>query len=90
MLWSNIRSWAKENGYKTSRSKVASQDDGDEEAGYHYVWSKLDDESVQGEVSSVSKLAKAIYNDITNGIHIEYQEQYILKQTTQEDIIHNG
>jgi hypothetical protein len=89
MLWSNIRSWAKEKGYKTSRSKVVSQDNGNEEAEYNYVWSKLDDENIQGEASSVSKLAKAIYNNITEGIHIEYQQQYVLKQTMQEDIHYN-
>lgn len=80
MLWSNIRSWTKEKGYKTERKKIISGEEDEEETSYLYKWSKITDETICGETTSVSKLAKIIYNDITNNIHIEHQESYVRRQ----------
>ena len=82
MLWKEIKTWAKEKGYKTDRKKIA-----DSENSYHYTWIKIEDESINGSASSVSKLAFAIYNHITNNQHIEYQENYKIK-LSQTDIDH--
>lgn len=83
MLWSHIRSWAKEKGYKSDRTKLTKGTD-EEEISYLYKWSKISDESIAGETSSVSKLAKAIFNDITNNAHVAYQEEYLSKIESAE------
>lgn len=83
MLWSHIRSWAKEKGYKSDRTKL-SKDTDEEETHYLYRWSKISDESINGEASSVSKLAKAIFNHITNNAHIEYQMEYLSKLESED------
>lgn len=71
MLWSEIKKWAKDKGYETLKDK----DDG------KYYWAKLDNidnyES-SGVESSVSKLAKAIYNHISDNKWIQYQNEYKL------------
>ena len=82
MLWKEIKTWAKEKGYKTDRTKVVGS-----ENGYDYVWHKVDDPTVSGSATSVSKLAFAVYNNITNNIHVEYQEEYKI-QLSQTDIDH--
>jgi hypothetical protein len=46
----------------------------------------MDTPSVSGEASSVSKLAFAIYNHMTDNTHVEYQQSY---QQNIEDIIHD-
>lgn len=68
MLWTEIRSWAKSLGYDTIKDK----DDG------KYYWAKLDDVNPDnsGVASSVSKLAKAIYNHYTNNRWIDHQTEY--------------
>jgi hypothetical protein len=68
MLWSEIKRWAKEKGYNTIKDK----DDG------KYYWAKLDsdDPNASGVVTSVSKLAFAIYNHITDNKWIDHQKQY--------------
>jgi hypothetical protein len=81
MLWKEIKSWSKEKGYKTDRTKVEGSTNS-----YHYVWSKMDTPSVSGEASSVTKLAFAIYNHMTDNTHVEYQQSY---QQNIEDIIHD-
>lgn len=86
MLWSNIRSWAKDNGYKAERTKISS-DDNDEETSYQYIWYKIQNPEICGETTSVSKVAKAIYNDITDNKHIEHQEEYTIQQ---QKIIEEG
>ena len=72
MLWSQIKSWAKSHGYETLKDK------GDEESGdkVQYYWSKLEDPEHSGVAPSVSKLAKAIFNDITNNKWIDHQNEY--------------
>lgn len=82
MLWKEVKSWAKEKGYKTDRSKIQGADNS-----YHYIWSKIDDPSINGEASSVSKVATAMYNNMTNNKHLEYQQQYLAEQA-KKDIIH--
>jgi hypothetical protein len=81
MLWKEIKSWCKTNGYKADRSKT------DKENSYIYNWSKIDDESINGTTTSVSKLAFAIYNHMTNNEHITYQSEYKMQQL-EKDISH--
>ena len=64
MLWKEIKSWAKTNGYNTSKNESS------------YLWSKIDDSSISGEAKSVSKLAIAIYNNMTDNKWLEYQQNY--------------
>lgn len=68
MLWKEIKSWAKSKGYETIKDK----DDG------QYYWAKLDsdDPSASGVAKSVSKLATAIYNHMTDNIWVDHQKQY--------------
>jgi hypothetical protein len=84
MLWKEVKSWCKTNGYKTDRTKVEN-----EENSYHYTWSKLDDPAVCGTSTSVSKLATIIYNQITNNIHLEYQQKYAEEQSKQDSVIYD-
>jgi hypothetical protein len=80
MLWSEIKRWAKERGYETLKDK------GDEEKGesVKYYWSKTDSAERSGVAKSVSKLAKAIFNDITDNKWLEHQEQYILNMDIKD------
>lgn len=82
MLWQNIKSWAKDQGYKADRTKI----DGEEKA-YNYTWFKIDDETIKGTATSVSKIATAIFNHITDNAHVEYQKEYKDK-LAQQDIKH--
>lgn len=82
MLWKEIKMWAKDQGYKADRKK-----NDNTENSYRYTWSKIDNDSINGEATSVSKLATAIYNHITNNAHIEYQTQYKIDQANK-DISH--
>jgi len=82
MLWKEIKSWAKEKGYKTDRKKTEG-----EENSYSYTWFKIDDENICGTATSVSKVATAIFNHLTNNVHVEYQKEYAAKQA-QQDIKH--
>jgi len=74
MLWSEIKKWAKQQGYETLKEK------GDEEKGesVQYYWSKVDDSNRSGVAKSVSKLAKAIYNDMTDNKWLNHQQTYLL------------
>jgi len=75
MLWSEIKRWCKDQGYKADRKKIDGTDNR-----YHYTWSKIDDESISGESSSVSKLATTIYNTITNNKWVDHQKEYKINQ----------
>jgi hypothetical protein len=72
MLWSEVRKWAKQHGYETIKEK------GDEEKGdpVQYYWSKTDSPESSGVAKSVSKLATAIYNDMTDNKWLEHQKTY--------------
>ena len=77
MLWTEIRKWAKENGYESFREKINGSDNH-----YEYYWSKIDDPQCSGITTSVSKLANTIYNEITYNKWIDHQESYIPDTTT--------
>jgi hypothetical protein len=62
MLWKEIKSWAKKKGYESSKNEDS------------YSWYKICNPNINGEAKSVSKLAKAIFNDITNNAWLEHQK----------------
>jgi len=64
MLWKEVKRWAKDHGYESSKKEDS------------YSWHKLSDNTIYGEAASVSKLAKAIYNNMTNDKWIEHQNNY--------------
>ena len=65
MLWKEIKTWAKSKGYETLKDKDDNQ----------YYWAKLDTDA-SGVAGSVSKLATAIFNDLTNNQWVDHQTQY--------------
>lgn len=71
MLWKEVKSWSKKHGYETHREKIKDSDNR-----YNYYWSKIDDSSISGISSSVSKLSLEIYNLITDNKWVEHQKQY--------------
>jgi|694.fasta_scaffold64657_3 hypothetical protein len=75
MLWTEVKNWAKTNGYTSFREKIE-----DTENRYDYYWAKIDDPSATGLSNSVSKLARDIYNHITYNKFIDYQAAYELNQ----------
>jgi hypothetical protein len=81
MLWKEIKSWCKKNGYKTDRSAVKEQDN----HLYTYTWYKIDNPEINGITTSVSKLAAIIYNQITENKWTEYQNEYKEKITNIEN-----
>lgn len=72
MLWSEVKKWAKQNGYETLKDK------GDEskDEKVQYFWSKIDNPDASGIATSVSKLAFAIYNDMTDNKWVDHQTQF--------------
>lgn len=68
MLWKEIKTWAKNKGYDTIKDK---------EDGLYY-WAKIgsDDPNASGVAKSVSKLATAIYNHLTDNKWLEHQREY--------------
>lgn len=70
MLWSEVKKWAKERGYETLKEKDDSIN------GASYYWAKLDDPQASGVSLSVSKLARDIYNHITDNKWTEHQKVY--------------
>lgn len=64
MLWKEVKSWAKKRGYESSKNEDS------------YSWFKIDQPSVNGHEKSVSKLARAIFNDVTNNQWKEHQDNY--------------
>lgn len=82
MLWKEVKTWCKDQGFKTDRTKIVG-----EENSYHYTWHKISNPEISGTATSVSKLACIVYNLITDNLHLEYQENY-KKQLEETDIIH--
>jgi len=78
MLWTTVKTWAKDNGYTTFREKSEKIDKGNNS--YDYYWAKDSDPTVTGLSLSVSRLAKDIYNNITNNKFIDYQAAYELNK----------
>ena len=72
MTISEIKKWAKSQGYTIIKDK------GDEENGTttQYYWSKEDDVNATGVAASVSKVATAIFNHMTDNKWVEYQKEY--------------
>jgi hypothetical protein len=66
MLWKEVKSWAKSNGYETLKDKDDNQ----------YYWAKLDEPDASGVAKSVSKLATAIYNHMTDNKWLDHQKQF--------------
>jgi hypothetical protein len=71
-----IKSWAKRWGYSIIKEKDDSIN------GASYYWSKDDDINATGVALSVSKVALAIYNHMTNDKYVEHQKQH---KENQED-----
>jgi hypothetical protein len=68
MLWKEVKSWAKSNGYETIKDKEDNQ----------YYWARLDSKEPadSGVAKSVSKLAFAIYNHMTENKWLDHQKEY--------------
>jgi hypothetical protein len=84
MLWSEVKKWAKENGYEVIKEKDDSVN------GASYYWADLSNTEISGVSLSVSKLARDIYNSITSNQWIDHQAQYQIKLSEMEDIIYEG
>lgn len=65
-----VKTWAKRWGYSIIKEKDESEN------GATYYWSKDDDASVTGIAFSVSKVAIAIYNHMTDNKWVEHQIKY--------------
>jgi hypothetical protein len=65
-----IKSWAKAWGYTIIKEKDDSIN------GASYYWSKNDDTSVSGVSLSVSKVATAIFNHMSNNKWLDHQKEY--------------
>jgi len=72
-----IKSWAKTWGYTIVKEKDNSIN------GASYYWSKNDDPNVSGVALSVSKVATAIYNHMTDNKWVEYQTEF---KKNQEEV----
>lgn len=71
-----IKSWAKRWGYSIIKEKD------DSENGASYYWCKDSDPTATGVALSVSKVATAIYNHMSDNKFVEHQKQY---QENKED-----
>jgi hypothetical protein len=65
-----VKSWAKTWGYSIIKEKDDSVN------GASYYWCKNDDPNVTGVALSVSKVATAIYNHLTENKWLEHQQNY--------------
>lgn len=79
MLWKEIKSWCKKNGFYADRKKQENADNS-----YIYTWYKESDTNISGTTTSISKLAHIIYNTITDNKYLEYQQKFIAKQDSQD------
>lgn len=66
MNFTELKRWAKSHGYEVLKSK------GTEEC----IWTKIDTPSLTGISPTLAETARAIYNDISGGVWVEYQEEY--------------
>lgn len=65
-----VKSWAKSWGYSIIKEKDDSIN------GASYYWCKDDDSSITGVAQSVSKVATAIYNHMSNNKWVDHQNSY--------------
>ena len=72
-----IKSWAKTWGYSILKEKDDSLN------GASYYWMKNDQPNISGVELSVSKVAKAIFNNITDNRFIDHQKEFL---ENQEDV----
>ncbi len=72
MLISEVKRWAKDKGYVVTKEK------GDEEKDEptFYKWHKVSDPTICGTAPSVSKVATAVYNHISDYKWVEYQQNF--------------
>ena len=75
MTWTEIKKWAKDQGFNAIKQKDDSIN------GASYYWSKSDNPSITGISLSVSKFAKDVFNVITNNNWIDHQTKYQVKET---------
>lgn len=67
MLISEVKKWAKDKGYIVTKEKGEP---------VVYTWYKADNSSIKGSAPSVSKVATAVFNHMTDNKWIEYQRNY--------------
>lgn len=79
MQWSLVKTWAKEHNFTASRKKSDNTD-----IQYEYFWHKTDQPTISGTTTSLSKLATAIFNQLTDNKFVEYQKEYQDKMNNQE------
>ena len=71
MTITEIKSWAKTWGYSIIKDKDDSIN------GASYYWAKNDDPSATGVSLSVSKVARDIYNHMTDNKWVDHQDNYV-------------
>lgn len=71
MTITEIKSWAKGRGYSIIKEKDDSLN------GASYYWAKNDDPTATGVSLSVSKVARDIYNHMTDNKWVDYQNNYV-------------
>ena len=71
MMWKEVKTWASSHDYKVERTKIEGLD-----KKYNYDWYEMSNPNNRGRADSVFNLAKQIYNSITDGVHIDYQNNY--------------
>lgn len=71
MTITEIKSWAKSFGYSIIKEKDDSIN------GASYYWAKNDDPSATGVSLSVSKVARDIYNHMTDNKWVDHQNNYV-------------
>jgi hypothetical protein len=71
MKITEIKSWAKTWGYSIIKEKDDSQN------GASYYWAKDADPSATGVSPSVSKVARDIFNHMTDNKWVEHQQNYV-------------
>jgi hypothetical protein len=70
MIFTEIRKWAKQQGFDVIKEKDDSIN------GASYYWASQTDTSISGVSLSVSKLARDIFNTMTDNKWKEHQENY--------------
>lgn len=78
MTWTEIKRWAKEQGFDATKQKDDSIN------GASYYWSKSDDPSINGVSISVSKFARDVFNNMTDNKWIEHQTKYQVSKEIDE------
>lgn len=78
MNFSEIKKWSKEQGFQVLKEKDDSIN------GASYYWMKVSDPSVSGVSLSVSKLATAIFNQLSNNKWADHQKEYRKEITIDE------